>query len=187
MDWSDYYNSAKVMGPNPFYGVLEPYLPDVPGRVVELGFGVGTGLGWWLNRGWSVLGVDEDELMCDHVRTHYGDRDRLEIVQSSFVGVEWGRVDVVCSVFALFFANRGEFEEAWGRIRRVVEAGGIFAGQLIGPGDGWADRATAVGREELDQMIYGLDVLHLEEVRRRGKTIYGEEKEWHVYHLILGG
>lgn len=185
MDWSDYFDAAKNMGPNPFYATLEPYLWS-PGRVVELGFGAGTGLAWWLERGWDVLAIDADRGMCDYAREVYGEREDLQIVCADYVGVEWGEADVVCAVFSLFFGDRDGFEKSWSRIRGYVEGGAMFAGQLIGPGDDWAEGNVAVAREELEAMCSGLNILYLEEVRRRGKTVFGAEKEWHVYHLILG-
>lgn len=187
MDWSDYFEAARQMGPNPFYATLEPFLPGSPGRVVELGFGAGVGLGWWLDRGWSVLAIDADQGMCDYAREIYGERRELEIVCSDFTGVEWGEADIVCAVFALFFGEREGFEKSWSRIRRYVEGGAIFGGQLIGPGDDWAKGNVALTQAEVEELCSGLNVLYLEEVRRRGKTVYGAEKEWHVYHLVVSG
>ena len=185
MDWSDYFGAAKRLGPNPFYSVLEPYLCG-PGRVVELGFGAGTGLGWWLDRGWQVLAIDADEGMCNYAQEVYGSRNGLEIVCADFIGVDWGEADVVSAVFSLFFGEREGFEKSWSRIREYVAGGAVFGGQLIGPGDDWAEGNVAFTREELEGLFLGLDVLYFDEVRRRGKTVYEAEKEWHVYHLVLG-
>ncbi|ARU39869.1 hypothetical protein CCB80_01450 [Armatimonadetes bacterium Uphvl-Ar1] len=184
MDWSDYFNAAKELGPNPFYSILERYVGDEPGRVVELGFGAGAGIGWWLDRGWEVLGVDADQGMCDHARSIYG--DRVEVIQAGYSDVDWGEVDVVAAVFALFFAGETEFWATWSKIREHVLSGALFGGQLIGPGDDWAVDHISVTREQVEEMCLGLNVLYFEDVRRRGKTVFGAEKEWHVFHLVLG-
>jgi SAM-dependent methyltransferase len=184
MDWSDYFAAAKKLGPNPFYAILDRYVGEEPGRVVELGFGAGSGIGWWVDRGWEVLGVDADQGMCDYARSIYG--DRVEIFQAGYSEVDWGEVDVIAAVFALFFAGEDEFSATWSKIRELVKAGAVFGGQLIGPGDDWAVNHIALTKEQVEEMCSGLNVLYFEEVRRRGKTVFGAEKEWHVFHLVLG-
>ncbi len=185
-DWTEYFEAAKKLGPNPFYDQLAPFLGE-PGTVLELGFGAGTGVLWWLDRGWKVIAVDVDESMCEHLREIAGVRQGLEIIQSDYQSLDWPNVDVVCAVFALFFDPPERFWQTWEKVRLAVENGALFAGQLIGPGDDWAkEGATSVTREQLDEMIAGLRVLSLQEVQRRGKTVYGAEKDWHVFHLVLG-
>lgn len=184
MDWTDYLEAAKKLGPNPFYEVLGRYVGDKPGRVVELGFGAGAGLGWWVDRGWEVLAIDVDDHMCDYARAVYG--SRIQVIQSGYVEVDWEDIDVISAVFALFFAGETEFWATWSRIRENVSTGAVFGGQLIGPEDDWASDHVSVTREEVDEMCLGLNVLYLEEVRKRGKTVFGTEKEWHVFHLVVG-
>lgn len=187
--WDEYFEAAKGLGPNPFYGTVESVLgSDFSGqRVLELGFGAGAGVGWWLDRGAEVVAVDEDPRMCAHLSGLVG--DGVEVVCGGFEeGFLRGPFDVVSAVFSLFFVAPKELAGLWESVWGCLKPGGVFVGQLIGPEDDWAREGfAAVSREELEGILVGKEVLYLEEVRRRGKTVFGLEKEWDVYHLVVRG
>ena len=187
--WDEYFLAAKELGPNPFYEVISSVLGESfeGKRVLELGFGAGTGLDWWLERGATVLAVDEDPRMCEYVLGRHQNEDGLEVLYGDYLeGLGRGPFDIVAGVFSLFFVSPEELEGLWLEVSSALRPSGIFVGQLIGPEDDWAKEGFAsVDRQELDEMLDGWEVLYLEEVRRRGKTVFGAEKEWHVYHLIL--
>ncbi|MDI9636938.1 class I SAM-dependent methyltransferase [Kamptonema cortianum] len=182
--WDEYFQAARKLGPNPFYSRIEPYLGQ-PGKVAELGFGAGTGIQWWLDRGWQVVAVDAEDCMCEHLRSLHSPDTQLEIVCSDYVDANWGEVDVVAAVFSLFFVPPGRFECLWPKVVASIKPGGLFCGQLIGQGDEWAtEEHVSHTQAEVDGLLRDFDILEIEEVRRAGKTLYGAPKEWHVYHVI---
>ncbi len=186
MAWEKYAEAARSLGPNPFYAVAAPYLPE-PGHVLELGFGVGTGVKWWLDRGWQVTGIDEDPDMVRETLAFVNHNPSCEIIQSPYLAVPWPEgCDVIAAVFSLFFASPKDFPELWNRIHHHVRPNGLFIGQLLGPEDDWAaPHITTHTTGEVDALLKGWEVLHRQEVNRDGKTVFGEPKHWHVHHLIL--
>ncbi len=186
MAWEQYAEAARKLGPNPFYGVLEPFLP-APGHVLELGFGVGTGVKWWLERGWRVTGVDEDAQMVAETRGLLAPDDQCDLIHADYMSAPWpDDLDVISAVFSLFFIPPPQFSEVWNRIEQKLRPNGLFVGQLLGPNDDWSsDQTTSHSSEEVDDLVSGWEVLHREEVNRDGKTVFGQPKHWHIHHLIL--
>ena len=85
----------------------------------------------------------------------------------------------------LFACASEQFADVWAAIRAALLPGGRFAGQLLGPRDGWAARpaTTIVDRAELDRLLAGLDVERLDEEETDGVTPLGEAKHWHIWHV----
>lgn len=185
-DWSDYFQATIQKGPNPFYDQLEPFIPR-HGHVLELGFGSGKGVGWWLDRGWRVDAVDGDQGMIEHLQEVYGSNPQLKITQSLFGDYQInGEYDVIAGVFSLFFTTGPEFSSIWSQIRSNLRSGDIFAGQLMGGQDDWANDpdTTWHTRAEVDELLNGLEILVLDEVERDGETVAKKSKHWHIFHII---
>ena len=169
--------------PNPFYGRLEPFL-DGSGRVLELGCGSGRGVHWWRDRGWSVVALDAHRPSLDVLRATLADDSEVMVLEATFQEAEWPPVQVVAAVFSLFFETEA-VSEVWAKIVASLPPGGLFAGQLLGPDDDWAETTTTHTRAEVEAILkpHFATELH-EEVNRPGKTALGDTKHWHVHHLI---
>ena len=186
MSLEAYFESARKLGPNPFYAVLEPFLPATAGRALEIGFGVGTGLVWWAERGWQVTGLDPDPGMCEEANRICAGNPLVTVRCEGALEAAWPEVDVVAAVFSTFFLGRADESALLARVRAHLQAGGIFACQLLGPHDDWAKSGMpSHTRTGVDRIVEGYSVLHRQEVDQAGKTVYGEPKHWHVHHLIL--
>jgi hypothetical protein len=46
------------------------------------------------------------------------------------------------------------------------------------------DGATGHDRTQVEKLFDGFRFEHLEEVERDGKTVWGEPKHWHVFHIV---
>ena len=78
-----------------------------------------------------------------------------------------------------------EFPALWARIRRALAPGGVFAGQLFGTRDTWADDPdlTFHTRHQAETLLDGLDILRLEETKRDGHA-YSGPKHWHTFDIL---
>ena len=73
-----------------------------------------------------------------------------------------------------------------------MKPGGRFAGQLFGVNDSWVNQSadgllrTYHTRAEVESLLQsaGLVPEHFEEVEKPGKTAMGEDKYWHVFHIV---
>jgi hypothetical protein len=63
--------------------------------------------------------------------------------------------------------------------------GGVFAGQLFGTHDTWADDPdmTFYARHQVEVLLDGLDILRLEETERDGHAFSGP-KHWHTFDIL---
>ena len=87
--------------------------------------------------------------------------------------------------FSLPFCAPQEFPALWARIRRALAPGGVFAGQLFGTHDTWADDPdmTFYSRHQVEVLLDGLDILRLEETERDGHAFSGP-KHWHTFDIL---
>ncbi len=183
-DWSEYYDAVEGKPLNPFFMILEPHLP-AGGHAIDLGCGSGRGTEWLLKRGFTVHAIDSEPEGLARLHERLGDPPGLTLSRSAFETAELEPSDLVLSVFSLFFTKPEDFGSVWANIMASVRLGGLFAGQLLGPGDDWADGTLSVhNRSEVESLLSGWDVLHWEEAQRDGHTAMGKPKMWHVHHII---
>ena len=185
-DWKDYYVARKPKGLHPTYALLEPHLPS-GGRALELGCGTGHGVLHLVEKGFEVVAVDAHAAGLDSLRADLPCDARATLIQSRFEDLDvatLGAFDVIVAGFSLFFMNREQFLDFWPKLRGAMAPGCVFMGQILGPNDTWAHECAVLDRAEVDGLLEGLDVLHLEEVDRDGETTTGEAKHWHVFHIV---
>lgn len=184
VDWDKFRMAAEAMPLNPFHQVLEPFLGG-KGRALDLGCGTGRSSTWLAERGFEVDAVDSDETSLRLARQRIVEYSDVHLFSSDFADFELDNYDLVLSLFSVFFQPRPAFDSLWPRLVDSLNRDGLFAGQLIGPEDDWADESSSFfGREEVDELFQGFVFEHFEEVKRPGKTVWGEDKRWHVYHVV---
>lgn len=187
-EWSEYYQSTLSKPLHPLFSTLEPHLPPT-GQAIDLGCGVGHAVKWLAEKGWSVVAVDGHEMALQIVQSRLSEDEqtrvetRLSMLEEAVI--EPGRYDLVIAAYSLFFIESKErLGEVWERILERLKPGGLFLFELLGPRDDWADQLLTHTREELEALLTGLEVLHLEEAEQDGHTSQGIAKHWHVYHVI---
>jgi SAM-dependent methyltransferase len=161
-----------------------------PGRgrlAVDLGCGEGTEALELLARGWSVLAVDTQEagLAALRARIPAPAAERIRVLCASFTETDLPRAHLNHAGFSLPFCPPQEFPSMWARIRQALAPGGVFAGQLFGIHDSWADDPgmTFQSRREAEELLYGLRILRLDETEQDGHAFSGP-KHWHIFDVL---
>jgi tellurite methyltransferase len=157
-----------------------------PGDAVDLGSGAGRDTLELLRRGWRVLAVDAEPAAMELLQERTPEGARLRTRLGRFDEVEWGDADLVTSSFSLPFAPPPAFARAWDRIRCTLRPGGRFCGQFFGVHDDWAssEDMTFHSRGDVERLLGGLEVERLDEVDEDGRTAVGDEKHWHLFHIV---
>ena len=78
------------------------------------------------------------------------------------------------------------FDALWKVIRSAIEPGGRFAGQFFGERDTWAsipDRSHHT-RLRVEKLLLGLDVEYFKEDESDSVDAEGQDKHWHVFHVV---
>ena len=114
------------------------------------------------------------------------ERGRLETRVSQFQTAEWPPADLVNASFALPFCPPGDFPEVWERIEQSLHPGGRFSGHLFGDRDEWSDEddMTFQTRAGAAALLSRLEVELFDEVEEDGSTAVGEQKHWHLFHVV---
>jgi tellurite methyltransferase len=115
--------------------------------------------------------------------------DRLTFVLSRFEDFAFpvAAYDLVNAEFSLPFIRAENFAAVFARLLGSVRRGGIFTGQLFGPNDSWNTPESGMNfhsRAETEALLTGFDVLELDEEDHPGKTKLGDDKHWHIFHII---
>ena len=77
------------------------------------------------------------------------------------------------------------YSNAWIDLRRALAPGGLFADQLFGTRDTWADDPdmTFHARRQVEVLLDGLDILRFEETERDGHAFSGP-KHRHTFDIL---
>jgi SAM-dependent methyltransferase len=187
-DWAGYYAWSSGRDPRPMLLAACQRLGAGAGRMaVDLGCGDGTDALALVDRGWSVLAVDNElaGLALLRARIQAACEERLHIVCASFADVVLPSAHLIHAGFSLPFCSPRQFPAVWQGIRRALVPGGIFAGQLFGTHDSWAGDPgmTFQDRPEVNRLLDGLELLELQETERDGEA-YSGPKHWHTYDVL---
>ncbi|GAB4172967.1 MAG: class I SAM-dependent methyltransferase [Thalassobaculales bacterium] len=157
-----------------------------PGLAVDLGAGEGRDALPLLLAGWAVLAIDADRAALARLRQSAPAAGWLETRHAPFEVADWPCCDLVNASFSLFLCPPARLPALLARIAARLRPGGRFAGQLLGPEDGWAGRPgiATVQRGEIAGLLPGMVIEHLVEEQGEAVTPRGRAKRWHLFHLV---
>ena len=159
-----------------------------PRSAVDLGCGDGRDTVELLRRGWQVLAIDGEPQALDRL-LHRSDlqRDRLQTQLMSFETLTLPSVvDLINASFCLPFCPPAHFAKLWQTIVTSLKPEGRFCGQLFGDRDSWAiyPHRTHHTRQQVEALLQPFEIEWLDEEEHPGVTAIGEEKYWHIFHIV---
>src|SRR4051794_17883566 len=95
--------------------------------------------------------------------------------------------DLVNAEFSLPFIAAYAFPSVFSKLLCSVKTGGLFTGQLFGPNDSWNVPESGMNfhsRSDVECLLRGWTIIELTEEDHPGKIKLGEDKHWHIFHLI---
>jgi hypothetical protein len=191
-NWTEYYNNHR--NSKPTYTLLKGlrYFNDrkisLSKKSIDIGSGQGTDVGELLNQGWDVLAVDKEleaeKIIIDRFSKFHGKKLITQVQKMESIIIP--EITLVNASFSLPFCNPNKFSNLWSEITAKLSIGGIFCGQLFGLEDSWAsnNNMTFHHRNSLDSLFNNFRIHLLHEENKISKTSSGEEKKWHIFHLV---
>ncbi len=187
-DWAGYYAWSAGREPRPLLLAACEELGTGQDRMaIDLGCGEGTDALELLARGWLVMAVDIEPAGLALLRARIPPQaaGRIRVLRASFAEADLPCAYLIHGGYSLPFCPPQEFPALWARIRQALAPGGVFAGQLFGIRDTWANDPdlTFHTRHQVEVMLDGLDILRLEETERDGHAFSGP-KHWHTLDIL---
>lgn len=189
-NWVTYYQAVEGRPPREtLLKALDAFsaLPH-PGFAVDLGCGDGRDTVELLRRGWRVLAIDGEAKAFDRLLARPNlQRDLLHTQQMRFEALSLpAAVDLINASFCLPFCPPADFPILWQTIVTALKSGGRFCGQLFGDRDSWTKfpYRTHHTRQQVKALLQSFEIEWLEEEEHPGVTAIGEEKHWHIFHIV---
>ncbi len=189
-DWSAYYHAIAASPPRKtLLTALTDFERKTWGKLaVDLGCGNGIDTQELIKRGWFVLAIDGEGLAIQQLRQLIsGDTNRLQTQVKQFNAVELPEdVDLINASYSLPFCHPDDFLQLWEKIVKALKPGGRFAGQLFGIRDSWSSSPSMTfhSRTQIETLLVPFKIEVIEEQEYLGKTAIGEEKYWHIFHIV---
>ena len=187
-DWQAYYDAVADRPPRKtVLTALAGF--ENPGMAIDLGCGEGRDTIAILEQNWAVLAIDKQSSAIARLRSrpflHSMEHLATQIV--SFEEFQFpSQVDLVNASFSLPFCDRHAFPSLWNKIYNSLVTGGRFSGHLFGDRDSWGDNqlVNTFTRSQIETLLKPYAIELLEEEEHPGKTPLGEDRYWHIFHIV---
>lgn len=191
--WNAYYEAVAGRPPREtLLAALDQFdaepMSTTPRFAVDLGCGDGRDTIELLRRNWRVLGIDGEEEALSRLKSRSElNQDNLETRIDRFETLTLpDGIDLINASFCLPFCHPESFPHLWHTITQSLRTGGRFCGQLFGDRDSWAKypNGSHFSRAQVEELLIPFAVELLNEEEHPGKTALGEEKDWHIFHIV---
>ena len=180
LEWDAYFSNTKNTKARALLVEALSYVNN-KNHALDLGCGAGNDSRFLKEKGFMVTSVD----CSPEVKKYFHDSG---LVISSYADFDFPieYYDLINAQYALPFNPPESFNSMFERLTKSLKPGGIFTGQFFGKEDSWLDdREMAFHTETEIRSLLSVYKIHVfREEKRKGKTASGQEKFWHVFHVI---
>lgn len=155
-------------------------------QALELGAGALSDSKFFLSKGFSVTAIDKSPLTISASKeiTDKG----FKFHQTTFDAFKYpiGVFNIVNAQWSLSFNPPQTFEKTFLNIKNSLKNNGIFCGQFFGNEDGWASKTnmTFFTKLQVEKLLEDMKIIKFYEERKTAKSVEGNIKFWHVFHVI---
>ncbi len=191
-DWKAYYDAVANRAPRKtILTALAAF--KQPGVAIDLGCGDGRDTVEILRQNWAVLAIDKEPEAIQRLRAcPIVNRDRLATQIISFEQLQLPQlVDLINASFSLPFCSPDDFPYLWNQIYNSLVPGGRFCGHLFGDRDSWKNSKLKNSKlintftlQQVETLLQPYAIELLEEEEHPGKTPLGEDRYWHIFHIV---
>lgn len=197
-DWVAYYDAVSDRPPRKtLLTALNNFDTDGSGvdfpkktlkKALDLGCGCGRDTVALLQRGWYVQAIDaEAEGLIRLLQRTDIDLTRLSIQVTPFEAFQFPEnLDLINASFSLPFCHPQYFGQFWQKLLNSLRPGGRFCGHFFGNRDSWSTKSylNCYTQQQIEEFLQPLAIELFEEEEHLGKTPLGEERYWHIFHIV---
>ncbi|KAF9658021.1 methyltransferase domain-containing protein [Tenacibaculum mesophilum] len=193
--WKEHYSKIKKEKHPPAY-TLRKALEFITNQdnitektAVDLGCGNGVDTFALLENGFSVVAIDSNPNSLLYLQQNLAPEHSklLKFNNVSFENIkEFPLAYLVNASFSLPFCHPNQFDNLWSNIIKCISPEGIFCGHFFGPQDSWSSNSdmTFHNIQDVKNLFDKFELLYFNEISKKGKTLSGKEKFWHVFHIV---
>jgi len=186
--WNAYYSRTNAREPSSSLQRAVSLLPQTNEKTaLDLGCGAGVETRFLLEQGFRVTAVDRQTDMREYLLS-LPSQHRLQVIHTSFETLAFDCYDLIHARHSLPFLASESFRAVWESIQGALNPGGVFVGTFFGPHDGWWQayhhHMTFLERSQVEALMGHWHIIELVEQENDAKTALGEEKHWHIFHVI---
>ena len=155
---------------------------------MDIACGAGVETHALLQAQWRVYAFDADPVTPEAVfaRTRYVPGAHLAVEHKQFADItELPAAHLIYAGYALPYVEPDDFARVWDVVRRALQPGAVFAGNLFGDHDSWAadSSATYLAAPAARALFDGMELVKFDEAEGSGPSFSGE-KYWHTYDVL---
>ncbi|WP_036489372.1 class I SAM-dependent methyltransferase [Myxosarcina sp. GI1] len=186
-DWKAYYNAVANRPPRKtILTALDAF--QKPGIALDLGCGDGRDTVEILRQNWQVLAIDKEPEAIARLQTRPNINSLQLTTQTiSFEELQLPKsVDLINASFSLPFCSPEVFPTLWNQIYNSLITGGRFCGHLFGERDSWRNNKliNTFTLQQVTTLLKPYAIELLEEEEHPGTTPLGEDRYWHIFHIV---
>ncbi|WP_062059464.1 hypothetical protein [Aquimarina longa] len=156
---------------------------------IDLGCGNGIDTFALLQDQWKVLAIDQQNESLQRIKenTPVIYKEQLQLDLNSFENITTlPNSQLINASFSLPFCHPNYFEKIWHIITLSIIQKGFFSGHFFGINDSWSSKPemTFHTLQQVKELLSDFKIIHHKEIEKKGKTISGKEKYWHVFHVV---
>ncbi|MTI22864.1 class I SAM-dependent methyltransferase [Fulvivirga sp. RKSG066] len=158
-------------------------------HAIDLGCGNGIDTHALLQNNWQVLAIDKEEEALNQLDTLVAQNHRHALAKRCSAFEELTSLPsttLVNASFSLPFCHPNYFDKVWQVIVNSIQPNGRFSGHFFGNDDSWSSNTdmTFHNMQEIEALLSDFNIEALKEVNKKGKTVSGKVKHWHVFHIV---
>ena len=199
--WKDYLEKSKNQdGPRSILKKAVDCMSFSSDKKIAIDIGCGSSgrnTLYLLSKGYRVLAVDQLQAI-----KMMREKDILESYQDKLVTLatdisdifyEFHPANIISCTYVLPFIPPEKYQRIFDLLKASLKPGGYLAIDFFGLDDDWAKDSEKKGKmtfhtsESINDM-FSLDefkFIHHHEKHKNGNTAEGQQKNWHVFHILL--
>jgi tellurite methyltransferase len=186
-DWTTYFKKHALRKPREQL-VQALAFCKTKERALDLGAGTLIESKHLLDAGFNSVTAIDSSALCKEFAEMLP-KENFELIISSFQDFTFmpQTYDLINAQYALPFHGKKDFDSFIEKIIASLKPGGILVGQFFGIRDGWNTDDSVLAfqtKEEVLELLKNLEMVECIEEEKEGKTASGNEKYWHVFHVI---
>ena len=185
-DWKSYYTAIADRPPRKtILTALAGF--ETPASAIDLGCGIGRDTAPMLQQNWTVLAIDQEPSAIAQLEANFPAHPNLTTQVAKFEALKINQpVSLINASFCLPFCSAEAFPRLWDHIFESLITGGRFSGHLFGDRDSWKEGGliNCQTRSQVETLLKPYKIELLEEEEHLGKTPLGEDRYWHVFHIV---